>query len=752
MSSSEDQHVDSPDSPDVSVEVVKVVKPVLKAGRVTRSKAAAAAAVVEPRTTRSKASRKPTGSTASSAIVLDETARTTKRLAPRVSDVLGGDSESDDERDAPDASVLIVNAPPLSPPPAARPKPIRSTRAASRAASRANSSQPPAAAARQSKRAEAEADDREGIESVLLPAPTVAAPATPATGIPKLQPASLAKTPQRLQWSRVELSSDEEEEEEYLPSASRASSGASVVDHGAQVAAVQEQLCHETAGSVHSDVYDDFDDDDGEDADATIPDGPASLPPTLDATVAQAFATDSEAESDTESDDFQSPVHHQRLPQPPRAAEDEPDTLPQSPVKPLDLGTPVAAERKAAKPTKAMDFIRNKQTETLSSPAQPRALAADQSGSATAMQLQGGFLSKMFSLWGNKPDGKHLPDPNCSADLPALVPISPKHASYSKDRWASTPAGSKAAPGSPFPTMDSVLTPVAPGRGSVDRSHSHEEFLKRMDDLCVSARISEDLEAAGALMIRDDDDLLQGATTQAADDFEALLEQRTAVMESPAPAQSPPPKAKPAMGFAPNAGRTASAAAPKHAAKTKPASALKKPTGALGTVALGHASNNAPAALMSPPPAKKPADKAAFLTPTGKHQIAEDCLRYARGLRDMLQMQTPTTKQGDSIDVCVSKDSDDEDDVFMMQAAPAWASKEQLFKEHKKQRFANPDLIFPPIDARTCDLEAMFRGKPRHRMAKPYRVRTSSGNWERDALTEEEIQRVTRAMSIITDS
>ncbi len=122
---------------------------------------------------------------------------------------------------------------------------------------------------------------------------------------------------------------------------------------------------------------------------------------------------------------------------------------------------------------------------------------------------------------------------------------------------------------------------------------------------------------------------------------------------------------------------------------------------------------------------------------------------YARGISKMLLQQTPPTRKEDNCELVERADeSDEEEDEGPLAPLPAWAqSMPAVISTHKVQLLADPDLIFPPLEVKSCNLDEIFSNFPRK---KRFRDRTSSGNWTIDKLTRQEIYEANRALGIMT--
>ncbi|KAA8492377.1 Inner centromere protein-related protein pic1 [Porphyridium purpureum] len=76
---------------------------------------------------------------------------------------------------------------------------------------------------------------------------------------------------------------------------------------------------------------------------------------------------------------------------------------------------------------------------------------------------------------------------------------------------------------------------------------------------------------------------------------------------------------------------------------------------------------------------------------------------------------------------------------------PGWAKGDQLLEALERQRFVDPDSIFPRMY--TCNLEEVFAAVKEKK--KRYRARTSTGNWVRDRLTWQEEMEYKKKMGLL---
>jgi len=126
---------------------------------------------------------------------------------------------------------------------------------------------------------------------------------------------------------------------------------------------------------------------------------------------------------------------------------------------------------------------------------------------------------------------------------------------------------------------------------------------------------------------------------------------------------------------------------------------------------------------------------------------------YARALNRLINMRTPPVRREDTYELTDheydnSDDEFDRNDPLRQHKIPEWArDMKKVVKMHMMQLTADPDIIFPPLEVKSCDLNAIFSGfKERPR----FRKRTSSAYWANDRLTKQEIIAANKALGIIT--
>ena len=133
-------------------------------------------------------------------------------------------------------------------------------------------------------------------------------------------------------------------------------------------------------------------------------------------------------------------------------------------------------------------------------------------------------------------------------------------------------------------------------------------------------------------------------------------------------------------------------------------------------------------------PKSKPSPQSYVFTPPPKPLVSADANNYPLSDHER------------------SDDEDDEDDnsAAKRRAAriPSWAKEPNLSHALRAQQAAavDPDSIFPPIDPFSMSLAEIFKGFKR---TKRIRERTSSGNWQMDALSVREDMQYKRDMGYV---